>query len=196
MSGRDGHLGDRAAGLVDGSLDGDSRDRALVHIAGCTECRAEVDRQRQLKERLRACADPTLPDGLADRLRAIGRVPDTGSAHPLVPAAPSAAARTSPLSMPKPRTPGSVTRERPAGAARPAPGAGRGRRRRLRRVSSGAAVLALGVAAVLTVGPLRDEGPAVSPAVGRYTVEHARTTGGVPGADPGAGAVMTVSVNR
>lgn len=198
MSARDGHLGDIAAALVDGALDGDSRDRALAHITGCIECRAEVDQQRQLKERLRRSIDPSPPAGLTDRLRALGN-PDVAGARTLVPAT---GQQLPAVITGKPRTPDRVAGRRPAGTGRPSPGPTRAQRsrrsrsRRLRRVTAGAGVVAVGMVAALTLGPLRDQQPAVSPPVGRYTVEHARTTGGVPGVDPGAGAVMTVSGSR
>jgi len=219
VSARNGHLGDLAAALVDGALDGGARDRALVHIAGCTDCRAEVDHQRQLKERLRRRGDPFPPTGLTDRLSAIGRPPaadgsrvvDLAGSRSLptasAPVSPSMAQPMSPcvaqpMSTPGPRPPAWGTGHGPLGASRPssaparAQGSRRSRSRRLRRVTGGMSALALGVAAALVLGPLRGQGPAVSPPVGRYTVEHARTTGGVPGADVSVGAVMTVSVNR
>ncbi len=40
------HLGDRISALVDSALADDARDRALVHIAGCAQCRAELDAAR------------------------------------------------------------------------------------------------------------------------------------------------------
>lgn len=196
MSARDGHLGDLAAALVDGALDGNLRDQALAHITGCTDCRAEVDQQRHLKERLRRLSDPTPPPGLTDRLRAIGNPPDADTSRTLLPAAAPLPVAVPPT-VPKPRPPAPVAGRRPGGTARPsAAPARRDRRSRRLRVTGGVSVVAFGVAAALTLGPLRDQGPAVSPPIGAYEVEHAHTTGGVPGADPGAGAVVTVSVNR
>ena len=48
------HLGERVSSLVDGALADDTRDRALVHIAGCEECREQVETARLLKSRLAA----------------------------------------------------------------------------------------------------------------------------------------------
>ena len=53
------HLGERVSSLVDGALADDARDRALVHIAGCAECRergrdgpaAEVPPRRAARRR-------------------------------------------------------------------------------------------------------------------------------------------------
>jgi len=199
VSARDGHIGELAAALVDGALDGNTRDQALAHITGCTDCRSEVDQQRYLKDRLRRLSYPSPPPGLTDRLRAIGDPSDIDASRTLVPAAgPPPAAVPAPTSMPKPHPPVPVAGRRPGGTSRPsaAPARSHRRSRRLRRVTGGVGVVALGVAAALTLGPLRAQGPAVSPPVGAYEVEHARTTGGVPGTDPGAGAAVTVSVNR
>lgn len=217
MSARDGHLGDHAAALVDGALDGAARDRALAHITGCIECRREVDQQRRLKQRLRHSGDPSLPSSLTDRLRAIGLKPDGETSRPVVsagappapatpvPAMPTTATSptaTSPTPMPKPRVPVPAAGRRPGGSSRPSatpgriPGTRSRRSHRLRPVTGGVGVVALGIVAALSLGPARNEGPAVSPPIGAYEVEHARTTGGVAGVGPGAGAVVTVSANR
>lgn len=51
-------LGDLAAALVDNELGHEQRDRALVHITACRECRSEVDAQRRLKALLANQSDP------------------------------------------------------------------------------------------------------------------------------------------
>ncbi len=202
MTSRDGHLGELAAALADGALDGGTRDQALAHLAGCSDCRAEVEAQRRLKERLRRLPDPEPSAALSDRLRALGAIGVAGDAtasasgqsHVLLPA-------SSPDRLPLPSAPGrpagppGIAARRPVGASRPAPVAGRLRRPRGRRVAGGLTVVALGFVVAVSLTPERRQVPAVSPPVARYTVEHARTTGGFPGADPGAGAV-TVSLNR
>ncbi|MEP6696875.1 MAG: zf-HC2 domain-containing protein [Pseudonocardiales bacterium] len=186
MSARDGHLGDLAAALVDGALDGDTRDHALAHVAGCPRCWSDLDEQRQVKDRLRRLAEPDVPHALGRRLADIAAAAtlDTAAANP-------AAGR-----------PGPIPSRRVDRAGRPATGP-RGsrpaprRRRHRRRLAGGVSALAVGVAVVVVaLGPGRDQGPAVSPAVVRYSVEHAQSTGGFPGADPAAGAVMTVSTER
>lgn len=67
------HLGDLAAALVDGELGHDARDRALAHLAGCDECRAEVAGQRRLKARIARLAEigAALPVSLGSRLDAL-----------------------------------------------------------------------------------------------------------------------------
>lgn len=189
MSARDGHLNDLVAALVDGALDGAARDRALAHIAGCLTCRAEVDAQRQIKDRLGRLAGPEPPAGVVERLR--GAIDADGIR-------PAGAGTWSP-----PARPGSTAPPTRSGSSRP-PGQ-RGRagflvagspRRRNRRLAGALSLVALAVGAALAANGAADAAPAVSPPVGRFTVEHAHSTGGFPGADPAAGAVMTVTVSR
>jgi hypothetical protein len=194
MTGRDGHLGELAAALVDGALGGNLRDGALAHVAGCAECRHEVDEQRRLKDRLRRMAEPDPPPELADRLNAIGAAAGLPPARVIVAPGPLDA---------RSRATGAAPARRPLRSRRPATAPGpvsppvRSRSRQTRRLAGGVTALAMGVAVVVvTVGPSRNQGPAISPAVVRYTVEHAETTGGFPGADPAAGAVMTASADR
>ncbi|MDQ6875161.1 MAG: zf-HC2 domain-containing protein [Actinomycetota bacterium] len=180
MSGRDGHLNDLVAALVDGALDGPARDRALAHIAGCSACRADVDAQRQVKDRLSRLSGPEPPARVVERLQAAlaadqGRPPGPG-------------ARSQPVRRGADRPPNRSGRIR-----RPAP---ESRRRRSRRWAGGLSVAALVLGAALVGNGAGNPTPAVSPPVSRYTVEHARSTGGFPGADPAAGAVMTVTVSR
>ena len=54
------HLGERVSSLVDEALADDARDRALVHIAGCSECREQVETARLLKSRLAALPAPAM----------------------------------------------------------------------------------------------------------------------------------------
>ncbi len=187
MTARDGHLGEAAAALVDGALGAHTRDLALAHVAGCAECRAELDGQRRLKDRLQHLADPDVPAGLAERLLSICASAGPTSAVPTVQAGLPAAG---------PRRRATRSRRRTT-APRPVSPPVRSRSRRARRFAGGVSALVMGVAVVVvTLGPARDQGPAVTPAVVSYTVEHAQTTGGFPGADPAAGAVMTASANR
>ena len=72
MSGHSSHLGDIAAAVADGALGHDDRDRALVHITWCPQCRATVEEQRRAKATLAAATlTPDLPAGLLGRLSAI-----------------------------------------------------------------------------------------------------------------------------
>src|SRR6266576_773112 len=65
------HLGEQVSALVDGELDHDARDRALAHLTGCAECRAEVDAERRAKARLGQLADPVMPFEVTARLSAL-----------------------------------------------------------------------------------------------------------------------------
>lgn len=149
---------DVVAALVDGELADDERERALVHLADCPPCRAEVDAQRRFKARLRTLgpAGPAPDRQLVDRLLALGPVPPA-------PAPP----------------PDLADRLR-------APGRGpERRRRRLARTAVGAAAVAAGIGAVLAVGGRPAPGPApVDPRSDVLLVDHAGTAGelvvGVP----------------
>lgn len=68
-------LGDRLTALVDGELDPDARERALVHLVGCDGCRAEAEALRALKRRLNALRDPRPGDGLLGRLYGMAEPP-------------------------------------------------------------------------------------------------------------------------
>src|SRR5436190_21522920 len=109
MSVDPGHLGERLSELVDGELDHDTRDKMLAHLAGCADCRTEVDDERRLKARLGALSDPPLPQGLTERLRAVPD--DDGHARDVAAAAP---ATTRPTSRRDKRRPASTGGLRPA----------------------------------------------------------------------------------
>ena len=83
------HLGERISALVDEALPADARDRALVHIAGCDQCRLEVESSRLLKARLSVLPDPQVPVGLTARLLAMaepgGPIPPRPSQLPTQP---------------------------------------------------------------------------------------------------------------
>jgi anti-sigma factor RsiW len=164
------HLGERLTALVDGELGHDERDRALVHLAACDQCRADADALRALKRRLRAVADVVPPEGLLGRLAAMGEPGD-----PLPPAVrPLPGESRAPVAT-RPRD------TRPRRAASP--------RRRLPRgryLLAGAATLAvLGVGgAAFAAGSEPRSLPRVSPSVEQFAVEHALTSGDVPLTDP------------
>lgn len=61
-------LGDRLTALVDGELDHDGRDRALSHLAGCADCRAEAEALRGLKRRLSSLREVPADVALLARL--------------------------------------------------------------------------------------------------------------------------------
>lgn len=167
MTGR--HLGDEVAAFVDGALDLTTRDRAVIHLASCADCRAAVTEQRRVKRLLAGLADPPLPPGLADRLRLVAD------------------------QVPGPRVAGPGPAPRPGPAPGPAPllnaGPGRAPARRRRRAAvaagvGGAAVLA-GVVAASVSGAAAVAVPTVTPPVQRFAVEHAAVTSRMPLSPPG-----------
>ena len=48
------HVGQRLSALIDGELDGEGRDRVLMHLAKCESCRSEAVALRTLKRRMNA----------------------------------------------------------------------------------------------------------------------------------------------
>jgi Putative zinc-finger len=58
------HVGQRLSALIDGELDGEGRDRVLMHLAKCESCRSEAVALRTLKRRMNALGgDGTLGSG-------------------------------------------------------------------------------------------------------------------------------------
>ena len=86
-----GHLGDRMAALVDGELDHDERDRALVHLARCAECRLAVQQERWVKARLQSLPAGEPSAAMLSSLFATTGSPSTGS--PAMLALPAATTR-------------------------------------------------------------------------------------------------------
>ena len=67
------HLGGDLTAFVDGELDHAARDRVLVHLGRCPDCRQEVDLLRGLKSVLRS--EPAAPDELSARIMAAAARP-------------------------------------------------------------------------------------------------------------------------
>jgi anti-sigma factor RsiW len=164
------HLGERLTALIDGELSHGERDRALVHLAGCGECRAEADALRRVKRRVSGLSDAPPGDRLLHQLRAMGEPGD-------------------PLPPPVTRLPGHARLPRPR-AVRPADN--RPRRAAVRRlprgrylVASAAALAVLGVgSAAFAAGSEPGSLPRVTPSIEQYAVEHALTSGDIPLTDP------------
>jgi anti-sigma factor RsiW len=172
------HLGERLTALVDGELSHDERDRALVHLAACDQCRAEADALRALKRRLRAMGDALPAESLLKRLQTMGEPGD-----PLPPAV-----RRLPGQSRTPAAPVRLTRPRDTrpvgGGSRRAVGTSR-RLPRGRYLVAGAATLAvLGIGSAAFAAGADPRAPRVSPSVEQFAVEHALTSGDVPLTDP------------
>lgn len=56
------HLGQRLSALIDDELDGEGRERVLMHLAKCESCRAEAVALRTLKRRMNALGETTEAD--------------------------------------------------------------------------------------------------------------------------------------
>jgi anti-sigma factor RsiW len=155
------HLGDRLTAFVDGELDHDARERVLVHLARCAECRQAVDAERQTKSRLTSAPDPQLPPGLTANLVGIG---------------------TSMTADRRVLRRHVVPRRRRRATAQH-------RRRRVAASSGAALVGAMSAAFALGGGPA--EGTPITPNVNRFTVEHATVSDEVvPLTDRGSSAVV------
>lgn len=167
------HLGERLTALIDGELSHGERDRALVHLAGCDECRAEADALRALKQRLRAVSDVKPAERLLERLHAMGEPGD-----PLPPAVRRLPGQGRVRAVSRPRDNRPAIARRAAGARRRMP--------RGRYLLAGAATLAvLGIgSAAFAAGSEPSSLPRVSPSVEQFAVEHALTSGDVPLTDP------------
>lgn len=170
------HLGETAAALVDGELGHGARESALAHLAHCPACRSAVDEQRRTKAMLAGTVAPQVPEELAARLRAIGS--------------------TSPLASRPPFSPAGSRPPTLAGSRRPGgrrPGSGRRRSRAWAAATGVATTLVLGLGTAFLAGGAPNEGPRVTPAVDRYAVEHAATTGGVGFPESAVEVAVTVS---
>lgn len=72
MSRLSGHLGSRVSALVDGQLPDAEAERAWRHVAGCGTCRASVEREAWVKNRLSlGGVEERCPSGLAGSLEAL-----------------------------------------------------------------------------------------------------------------------------
>jgi anti-sigma factor RsiW len=155
------HLGQRLSALIDGELDGDERDRVLVHLARCEPCRGEAIALRTLKRRMNALGEAAADSGLTRRLMGLAQPDGLGQDQ-------SGAAAWSRL------------------AANPLGSDHGGRELRPAwYVAFGAAavvVVGVGTAAFLAGGGGDRPEPQVTPAVDTYVMQHDLLTGVVPGA--------------
>lgn len=180
------HLGETAAALVDGELGHPARESAFAHLAHCPTCRTGVDGQRRTKALLAATTRPMVPEELTYRLRAIGSSPLT-TPPPGRPTLPPGPAGRRPSTVGGPRRPPDrrlLSQSRWSHSRRS---------RSWVALTGVAATLVLGLGTAFVAGGTPTDGPAVSPAVDRYAVEHAATTGGVSFPGSAVGAAVSAS---
>jgi len=179
------HLGDRVAALVDDELSARDRDRALVHIAACADCRAELATQRAAKALLASLGSASAPGPSPRVLESLHALAVPGG--PLPPRA-----RTTLQGPVVPVLPPPGRRPHGARADSRRPG-GRRTGRRAGVLTAGAlsaAGLVLATAFVAGGTQSPSTGP-VLPPVAELSVEHSRTTNGVTVGDPGTGLMTT-----
>ena len=181
------HLDERISDLVDDRLDHDERDRALVHLTVCAACREAAELERHAKNALRSLPDAVPSERLIQSLRALAE-----PAGPLPPRQPATSV-PAPVAAWRPRD--SRPRSGPAGgtsSSGPNRGSrsdrGRGRAMRVFALGTGSTAAVLLLLASLGGSPNppgSDQAPAsIVPPLEQFTVEHARSTGGLPFVQP------------
>jgi anti-sigma factor RsiW len=186
---RPAHLGPRISALVDGELGHQERDRALAHIAHCPSCRAALEEERRVKDRLATAPTPPASPALTARLLGLAEpgdpMPPRERRMPLTPVVPTLpapgrgrGATRRPGDRADPRRPGRLR-----SSSRPS------RRARYAAVTAVSAVgLVLGTAFMAGAAP-QPRGTPVLPPTAQLSVEHAATTSGQPLGDPAFDAV-------
>ncbi|MEP6761989.1 MAG: zf-HC2 domain-containing protein [Sporichthyaceae bacterium] len=185
---RPDHLGQRISALVDGELGHQERDRALAHIAHCPSCRAALEDERLVKDRIASAPIPPASPALTARLLGLAQpgdpMPPRERRMPLAPVVPTLPApgrrrgATRPGDRDDPRRPGRL-RATPL----------RSRRARYAAVTAVSAVgLMLGTAFLAGAAPQQPGAPVLPPSA-ELSVEHAATTSGQPLGDPAFDAV-------
>lgn len=160
------HVGQRLSALVDGELDGEGRDRVLVHLAKCESCRAEAVALRTLKRRMNALGETEADSALTGRLMGLAGLSgglDGRGGVPLTPWSTAGSAPAGRLGWPE---------VRPAWY-----------------LLGGAFTVflaGLGTAAFVAGGsPQQSEpGPHVTPAVDVFVLQHDMVTGDLPAVQP------------
>lgn len=175
------HLGDRITALVDQRLDPASREQVLCHLLECPDCRAEADEERAVRRMLAGfgySVEHEPPAALQARLLVVADDPGpAGGGRPTLLFA---------------RRLNGAGRERQPGIRRPVAPPSR-RRTRRRFVLAGSLSIGAATAAVAFVVGGQPAGPAISPSVDSYTIEHIAVRDTGPLTDPAAGAYAVVS---
>jgi anti-sigma factor RsiW len=172
-------VGQRLSALIDGELDGEGRDRVLVHLARCEPCRAEAVALRTLKRRMNALGETEADSALTGRLMGLAGLSaglDGQGGVPLTP--------WSTVTM----------------SAHPAGRAGWPEVRPAWYMFGGAVTVflaGLGTAAFMAGGSpqLPEPEPHVTPAVDVFVLQHDMVSGEVPAAQPGPGISRSSTPN-
>jgi anti-sigma factor RsiW len=170
------HLGHRLSALIDDELDAEGRDRVLVHLAKCEDCRTEAVALRTLKRRMNALGGEAEADSdLTGRLMGLPSLNGQGSL-PLTPWSSAAAGAHSGSRLGWPE-------------ARPS-----------WYMLGGAFTIflaGLGTAAFMAGGSpqVPDPEPRITPSVDLYTVQHDLGTDEVPATQPTPGASLKSSLH-
>ncbi|TDD64715.1 anti-sigma factor [Jiangella aurantiaca] len=175
------HLDERISDLVDDRLEHDERDRALVHLTVCAHCREAVELERDARNALRSLPAVAPSEKLVARLLALAE-----PGEPLPPAPPASAAQPAPVAGWRPRD-----SRPPSGPSGSRPSGGASRRVRAVRVvalgmcTTGAMLILLASLGSTGNSPGTPDTPvSVVPPLEEFTVEHARSTGGLPFVEP------------
>jgi hypothetical protein len=179
------HLGERVTPLVDEQLDHDARDVALAHLARCSACQAAVAAERGVAAMLRNLPDVRPSEQFVQMLLGL-----PGPEGPLPPDRRSfPGAAPAPARWRPPAIPGNVVPQPRKPHVDAAPTA---RRSAVRYALAGSVSLGVLAAALASLGG-EPEDPVVPPTQ-QFTVEHTRSSGALPFADPSAVVVPASSV--
>lgn len=208
-------LSARVSALADGSLPEDVRDRALAHVTSCPDCRADLEAEQLLRDRLRALPAPrpsaTLVAALLSMGETGGPMPPRPGHVPGMPRPRPAAIRRDPLpdapwqALAPGRRSTSRSPELPARPGSTSRPGGRGGVRRRTVVGATAGAVGIGViAAALASGlPVQQRVPptdqlraqlstvGTSPSAGSATVRSVDATDAALGAGTRLGAGTT-----
>jgi len=186
------HGGQRLSALIDGELDGEGRDRVLVHLAKCEACRSEAVALRTLKRRMHALGGETQADsaltgrlmglaGLSAGLDGLSAGLDGRGGVPLTPWSAMASSASS-ASSGHSATRAAWPEVRPAWF-----------------LFGGALTIflaGLGTAAFMAGGSPQQPEPRVTPAVDVFVLQHDLVTGEIPAAPPSQGISQRSTPHR
>ncbi|NED98100.1 hypothetical protein G1H11_22635 [Phytoactinopolyspora alkaliphila] len=188
------HLDDRVSDLVDDRLDHDERDRALAHLAGCEQCREAADMERFAKGALTSLPGIPVPSALTSKLLALAE-----PGGPLPAEVPAEAATVAAWGPSRPAASvGTAHASHAAAGHRPRAKFIDRHRKGVRFAASGmvstGAVLVMLASLGAPSNSSREQTPvSIVPPMEEFTAEYARSTGGLPFAEPASILVPALS---